>query len=526
MVVAARREGTLLLVFLVLAFVAAASTFHSGGSSRGSDDNADVSSLLRDTRRALVPLFAGKGDGAHKPFWPMDQHDVMTIALATLGLIVAAGGGIGGGGILVPLYILVLGFSPRRAIPLSNVTILGGSIANVISGCLNRHPCADRPLLDFSLILMMEPTTIVGAVVGSFANKVLPELVISILLVIVLTLLARRTLKKGFAALDKEGGIASLCASPSIACRMSSEGEDEEEDEGEGEGSGSDDSAILLSPAEPRKPEGLNAHASIPTHSTSLLGRGDGKREGKEQRRCYSSTDLLKSPAQRPRIRRRFPGSDEDDVPLEILSTRSPSFARSASFIMHRNEPGALRRALTLPIKMEEGREEEEEGGEETLSRVGQERVHTNSEQNGPGRLKSNGKALSSIIETERSIPAWKPALLTLCFSGIVVIDVLKGGEGSPSPLSFTCGSLGYWLVTLSAIPWVGIFFIYIRHLILQEHQRKVDARYSFLKGDIHWTPSSTIKFPFICITAGLFAGIFGVGGGIVKGKSRMRPKT
>jgi len=31
----------------------------------------------------------------------MDQQDVITIALATLGLIVAAGGGIGGGGILV-----------------------------------------------------------------------------------------------------------------------------------------------------------------------------------------------------------------------------------------------------------------------------------------------------------------------------------------------------------------------------------------------------------------------------------------
>ena len=58
--------------------------------------------------------------------------------------MIAAGGGIGGGGILVPLYILVLGFSPRRAIPLSNVTILGGSIANVISGCINRHPYADR----------------------------------------------------------------------------------------------------------------------------------------------------------------------------------------------------------------------------------------------------------------------------------------------------------------------------------------------------------------------------------------------
>jgi len=32
-------------------------------------------------------------------------------------------------GILVPLYILVLGFSPKRAIPLSNVTILVSACA-------------------------------------------------------------------------------------------------------------------------------------------------------------------------------------------------------------------------------------------------------------------------------------------------------------------------------------------------------------------------------------------------------------
>jgi hypothetical protein len=33
-------------------------------------------------------------------------------------------GGIGGGGILVPLFIIVLQFEPKHAIPLSNVTIL------------------------------------------------------------------------------------------------------------------------------------------------------------------------------------------------------------------------------------------------------------------------------------------------------------------------------------------------------------------------------------------------------------------
>lgn len=46
----------------------------------------------------------------------------------------------------------------------------------------------------------------------------------------------------------------------------------------------------------------------------------------------------------------------------------------------------------------------------------------------------------------------------------------------------------------------------------------KVRAGYEFHRGDIQWTPTSTIKYPCICVVAGLFAGTFGVGGGIVKG--------
>jgi len=33
-------------------------------------------------------------------------------------------GGIGGGGLLVPIYIMILEFGPKYAIPLSSVTIL------------------------------------------------------------------------------------------------------------------------------------------------------------------------------------------------------------------------------------------------------------------------------------------------------------------------------------------------------------------------------------------------------------------
>lgn len=95
----------------------------------------------------------------HKPLHPIDGWDVTGVGLACIGLMIAAAGGIGGGGILVPLYILVLGFDPKHAIPLSNITIFGGAITNTVLNLSKRHPDADRPLVDWDLILVMEPLT-------------------------------------------------------------------------------------------------------------------------------------------------------------------------------------------------------------------------------------------------------------------------------------------------------------------------------------------------------------------------------
>jgi hypothetical protein len=100
----------------------------------------------------------------HKDLLPLDTSDVWGTIFTTVGLMVAASGGIGGGGILVPLFILVFGFSPKYAIPLSNFCILGSSITNMILNLVKRHPMADRPLVDWDLILVMEPLTMAGAV--------------------------------------------------------------------------------------------------------------------------------------------------------------------------------------------------------------------------------------------------------------------------------------------------------------------------------------------------------------------------
>lgn len=45
-------------------------------------------------------------------------------------IILAAPAGVGGGGILVPMYLAIGHFSPHYGIPLSKATIFGGAVTN------------------------------------------------------------------------------------------------------------------------------------------------------------------------------------------------------------------------------------------------------------------------------------------------------------------------------------------------------------------------------------------------------------
>lgn len=107
---------------------------------------------------------------------------------------------------LVPLYIIVAGFDPKVAVALSNVTIFGSAISNVALAASRRHPHHDKPLIDWSLIMIMEPPVIAGAVVGSLINKLLPSLVVTIFLVLTLSFMAKRTMTKGLKLWREEGG--------------------------------------------------------------------------------------------------------------------------------------------------------------------------------------------------------------------------------------------------------------------------------------------------------------------------------
>jgi hypothetical protein len=109
----------------------------------------------------------------HKPLWPnWSTRDIWLFVLSAVTLFIAAGGGIGGGAVFVPLFIIVGGFTAAQAVALSNITILGGAVANFIANSRKRHAFRDTPLIDWDLIMVMEPTTMLGALLGSYTNKV------------------------------------------------------------------------------------------------------------------------------------------------------------------------------------------------------------------------------------------------------------------------------------------------------------------------------------------------------------------
>lgn len=318
--------------------------------------------------RLLVETLAVPDDFAyHKALLPLDaRHDGLAFFLASLSSVLAAGGGIGGGGLLVPIFVLVLRFRPKHAVALSNVMVLGGAVASIVVNSQRRHPRLRKPLIDWDLVLIMEPATMAGAMIGSLFSKVLPSILITVPLVVILLLLGGKSLNHG----------------------------------------------IKLWHAE----------------TTGSVG----------QKRLKKTSALL-----------------GDAAVALFRDGSSPT-----------SEPGTPTALLTL----------------------------------GTSQL------------------FFKIRGLVLCLFGACILTVLRGGGAAPSPIGVQCGSLDFWGLYFVCFPWVLGYGMIVRRRLLKETQDKVDSGYSFDTDEVIWDAGSTVKYAMFSSLAGVLAGLFGVGGGILKG--------
>lgn len=139
------------------------------------------------------------------PLFPFQVQAYVGFSVTILGLLLAAGGGIGGGGILVPTYILILQFPVKHAIPLASTTVFGGAIANNLLNARKMHPSHPfRPLVDWDLMLQLEPMAMWGTLIGAVLINYLPGLVLVIMMVLLLSFTAHATLAQAHKMHKKE----------------------------------------------------------------------------------------------------------------------------------------------------------------------------------------------------------------------------------------------------------------------------------------------------------------------------------
>jgi uncharacterized membrane protein YfcA len=131
-----------------------------------------------------------------KQVFPLEWSDYIGFICTSLSIILSIGGGIGPGAILVAVFIIVMDFDPKVAIPLSCITGLGVTTLGTMLNMRKRHPLSDRPLIDWDLVLIMEPLTLFGAIAGTYLNKIIGSKFLIVLLVFLLSVIAHNTLKK------------------------------------------------------------------------------------------------------------------------------------------------------------------------------------------------------------------------------------------------------------------------------------------------------------------------------------------
>jgi uncharacterized membrane protein YfcA len=365
----------------------------------------------------LVDAYHAYEDDPSRPtLFPLRSKDVLGFLLSSMGVILASGGGIGGGGIVVPIYIIIMGLSPRDAIPISSVTVFGGALASLITNLPRRHPLADRPLVDWNLVLVMEPLILVGTMLGTLLHRIISEKLLVVLLVAMLSVTAHTILVK--------------------ARRM------------------------------------YRAETIYIERLRDFHRRHDERMRERKAKANYlpPAVDTIEG----------TPTSSGDQ---DILPTHAP-------------------------IVIEQIQDDGTEQVNDTLgSTVRQEIMILN-----PDFVSLR----SEMMQEEKVTPRNKIIILCSMFSVLIFLNVMVGGGTFSSPWGISCGGVAFWVVHVIMASFLVASAWAAQTYLMNRHEIKQLVCFDYVHGDIQWDERNAILYPLVFCAAGLFAGIFGIGGGMI----------
>ncbi|XP_010999541.1 PREDICTED: uncharacterized protein LOC105107347 [Populus euphratica] len=123
---------------------------------------------------------------------------VIAGALCFIAASISSAGGIGGGGLYIPILTIVASLDLKTASSFSAFMVTGGSVANVMCNMFTRSAkFGGQTLVDYDIAILSEPCMLLGVSVGVICNLVFPEWLVTILFAVFLACSTFKTCQNG-----------------------------------------------------------------------------------------------------------------------------------------------------------------------------------------------------------------------------------------------------------------------------------------------------------------------------------------
>ncbi|XP_074333934.1 sulfite exporter TauE/SafE family protein 3-like [Apium graveolens] len=139
-------------------------------------------------------------ESGYQHIWPEMQFNWQIVAASIIGFLGAAFGsvgGVGGGGIFIPMLTLIIGFDPKSATAISKCMIMGAAVSTVYYNLKLRHPTIDMPIIDYDLVLLINPMQMLGISIGVSLNVIFADWMVTVLLIVILLVISTKAFFRG-----------------------------------------------------------------------------------------------------------------------------------------------------------------------------------------------------------------------------------------------------------------------------------------------------------------------------------------
>ena len=140
----------------------------------------------------------------HKAIFSDVKNEIIGLICIVFGSALSNAGGIGGGGLLIPILLLILNFYTHEAIPISKLMIFTGALTSFFLGFRQKHPTRNSITIEYNIPYLLVPMLLFGTMVGVTLNKVTPPWLILVSLTLVLIINTYKTMKKAKSLYEAE----------------------------------------------------------------------------------------------------------------------------------------------------------------------------------------------------------------------------------------------------------------------------------------------------------------------------------